>query len=87
MYENIYINWLAAILLNLLWWNHNDLLVDQPLNLIIFVEDLHVVVFQPQISISQPGNTEEGKRIHYSLKEGIHVHYALLPIWYNTKEG
>lgn len=48
--------------LPLLRCNHNRAFADQPFNLVIFVEDLHVVVFQSQVGVTQPGNTEWGRR-------------------------
>lgn len=48
--------------LPLLWCNHNRAFADQPFNLVVLVEDLHVVVFQSQVGVTQPGNTEWGRR-------------------------
>lgn len=37
---------------------------NQPLDLVVFVEDLHVVVFQPQIGVTQPANRNK-KEIYW----------------------
>ena len=50
----------GLILIYRLWCNRDRHLVNQPFNLIILVEDLHVVVFQSQIGVAQPG--EKSKR-------------------------
>lgn len=39
---------------------------NQPFNLIVFVEDLHIVVFQSQIGVTQPGDKEQEENVNLS---------------------